>query len=480
MQDAKSMAIADRNDLNPAEKSSKLPYGEKLIYSTGALVDSMIGNLVLKLAMPIYNIALGVNPALISVAMSVPRIWDGLVNPLMGNISDNTRTRFGRRRPYIALGSVFVAIFCVLMWMPPRSLGSMGLFIFFLIMSMMYFTSYTVFSVPYNALGLELTNDYNERTSVMAYKTLAMNLGGLLLFPWAYKLCFLPAFGKNEIEGVRVVGGIFAVIILVCGIATAFFCRETHYVKSQPKITFMAAWKCTMKNRPFLQLCGIMLIFMIGVYAILPLMMYINIYYVCSGNKEVGSFVIAIYNTFYGLVGAISIPFISYFSKHFGKKQTMLLGFTLVILSFFSSWFLYTPKYPYLQLICAFLASPGFSCIWVISASILADVCDIDELNTGLRREGMYNAVYGWITKLAMGCVLALSGVVVAFCGFNASIGANQSVSTLRNLRAMYAFVPSVFLLFALILTCFYSVDQEYILKVRKTIDDKRSQLNEK
>ena len=172
-----------------------------------------------------------------------------MTDPFMGNLSDNTRSRWGRRRPYIAIGAVLTGVLFALMWMPPRSLGETGLFGYFLLISILYFTTYTVFMVPWNALGYELTTDYNERTRVMAYKTFFSSAAATFFLPWAYKLCFV--LGKTEVEGVRVVGVIFGVLMILTGVVPALFCKENMSVQTQHKITFKAALKYTMKNRPF-------------------------------------------------------------------------------------------------------------------------------------------------------------------------------------------------------------------------------------
>ena len=201
------------------EETVKKPlgFGQKVAWSVGGMADTLMSNVLFSLAIPIYCIGMGVSPFLIGIALAIPRLWDAVTDPVMGNISDNTRSRFGRRKPYIICGAIVASLLFCVIWHPPAFLNEMGLFIFFTIVSISFFTAYTVFGVPWNALGFELTTDYNERTKVMAYKGFLASIACAVILPWPYKLSLMPIFGANEVEGIKIVGLIFAAIMLVLG-----------------------------------------------------------------------------------------------------------------------------------------------------------------------------------------------------------------------------------------------------------------------
>ena len=180
-----------KEDDSLIEESERLPRRTKIFYSSGAVTEVLMGNLIGALAYPIYHIGLGVNPALMGVALFIPRLWDAFADIIIANISDNIHTRFGRRKPFILIGTVFTAVFTVMLWWPPTGFSANSLFIYFFVISALYYTAYTVFTIPYHALGPELTSDYNERIRLMSYKSFLMGLGGTLFLPWAYKLCFV-------------------------------------------------------------------------------------------------------------------------------------------------------------------------------------------------------------------------------------------------------------------------------------------------
>lgn len=439
-----------------SESSARLPARKKLFYGLGAVSDVIMANVIFQLAMPIYNIELGVSASLIGLAIALPRIWDALTDPFMGNLSDNTRSRFGRRRPWLAMGGLLGGSFCALLWMPPPGWGETGLFAYFLIVSVLYFTAYTVFSVPFNALGYEMSPDYDERTSVMAYKTFVMNIGSTLFLPWIYKLCFLPGFGDTPLEGARTVGVLLGVVIFIFALLPALLCRERPEAQEQSKIKLGPALKETFRNRSFLMVAGVVFCILMAIFLAFPLMMYINLAVVFQGMeaeaaKEAFANINGVYNTVYGGVGIAAVPLINSLSKRFGKRKTLMAGLVCVASAFLLSPLLFNPDMPYLQIGIAALASPGLACVWVLTSSMLADVTDEDELRTGLRREGMFGAAFGLLVKLGLAGVMALSGVIIDLSGFvpNSTV---QSMGTEIFLKSFFAGAPLFFLTVAFLL----------------------------
>jgi GPH family glycoside/pentoside/hexuronide:cation symporter len=378
----------------------------------------------------------------------------------------------------LALGGLLGGLFCALMWMPPPGWGEEALFAYFLVVSILFFTAYTVFSVPFNALGYEMSPDYNERTSVMAYKTFVMNIGSTLFLPWVYKLCFLPAFGDGPLEGARTVGILIGVVIFVFALLPAVFCRERAEAQAQAKIKLGAALKETFRNRSFLMVAGIVFCILMAIFLAFPLMMYINLAVVFRGMeaeaaKEAFANINGVYNTVYGGLGIAAVPVVNVLGRRFGKRRTLLAGLTCVATAFLLSPFLFTPEMPYLQVGVAVLASPGLSCVWVLTSSMLADVTDEDELATGLRREGMFGAAFGLLVKLGMAGVMALSGVIIEWSGFDPE-STSQTVETQLFLKGFFAGAPLFFLLVALTLTWKFPLTRKRMAEIKEELARKR------
>lgn len=454
--------------------NNKLSFVDKSHYAMGSVACCLMGNIILVLAMPIYNIGLGVSAALIGYALAIPTLWDAVSDVFMGSISDNIRSRWGRRRPCIFVGAILTGFLGILLWIPPLSLSEKGLFWYFCIISVFYFTGFTIFSIPYHALGMELTYDALERTKVMTFKTIFQNIAGVALLPWAYKLCFLPVFGENEIQGVRVVGAIFGLLMIVTGIWPAIFCRENIEVQTQTHLSFKDSVKSTIKNKPFWLLTTAMFMVIAGVYIVMPLGSYISIYYVFGGNKNAAATLIALSMTIGNVGGIVFAPLAIYISKRLGKKRTFMLGLAMVSLSFLFSWFLYTPKYPYLQLIVPILSAPGMALIWILSSSILADICDIDEQQTGLRREGAYSAVYSLIFKLGLTGSLAVAGYIVSFTGFDVN-EVVQTADTILKIRLFFTLIPTMFLIIALSLIRIYTVNGDHVKNAELFVENRHT-----
>jgi len=149
---------------------------------------------------------------------------------------------------------------------------------------MLFFTSYAIFYVPFNALGYEMSGNYDERTSIMAYRWSICGVAGAIFLPGAYMACFW--FGKDEVAGARVVGILVGTAIVFFGLFTTLFCKERFKQQKQEKTPFLKALIYCAKNKPFVLLCGIILTSLAGVFIADPLRFYVNMAYVFSGIRN--------------------------------------------------------------------------------------------------------------------------------------------------------------------------------------------------
>jgi GPH family glycoside/pentoside/hexuronide:cation symporter len=465
------------------DRSAKLPFFTKVSYSCGAVSEVILGNIIIALALQIYNVGLGVDIRLVGLAISIPRIWDAFSDPIVANISDNYHSRFGRRKPFILVGIIFCGLFCVLMWWPPLAISKNMMFVYFLVFSLLYFTAYTVFGIPYHALGAELTSDYKERIRLMTYKTAFMSIGGLLFLPWLYKLCLF--FGKNapegvndEVIGVRTVAILASSVFIFFAIFPSIFCKERFAKSNKEKIAIWPAIKHTMKNKPFLIVCLLTVSTVIGTYIVQPLGFYINLAYISPGDKDATATMIAWYSTTYASASLISVPLIGFLATRWEKKMVLFSGLTLTLIGAVVSWFVFDPKMPYLQVVHAAVAAPGMVCLWQLTAVMIADVCDLDELGTGLRREGMYTAVFGWFMKLAYSLTPTVGAFIVSWSAYNAK-ETIQLPQTVLKLRASFALIPILFLMAALYFTNRYSLNHKKMDEIQAKLIENRKNRSE-
>ena len=206
----------------------RIPFVKKLIYGLGAFVNNTlaaaIGGMII-----ILNLGFGLSPALVGLLGALPRVTDAVTDPLMGYISDNTRSRWGRRRPYIFVGAISVGIIFALLWQMPRGYSDMFYFWWFLGGSIIFYLAYTIYATPWVALGYELTPDYHERTRLMGTQNFIGNVA-YMISPYFLAIMYLPIFGNGEdgdpIAGSRYLALIIAVVVIAIGVLPAIFLRE--------------------------------------------------------------------------------------------------------------------------------------------------------------------------------------------------------------------------------------------------------------
>jgi GPH family glycoside/pentoside/hexuronide:cation symporter len=403
----------------PSNPSEKIPLRRKIAYGFGALADNFIMNGFGALVMPIYNIGLKLDPVLLGIALALPRIVDAITDPIMGNISDNTRSRWGRRRPYILIGSLLTGLLLPFIWMPPV-LTQHGMFTWLTLMGIIYFSTYTVFIIPYGALGYEITRDYDERTRLLAWPNYIGLLGSLSI-PWLYSLALLPVFG-GAVTGARWVSVILGLLIIGAGALPAICLREPKHVQNQEAIKLKDAILFTVRNRPFLLVLTANGIVLVGLATMASLGLYLNIYLVFDGDKAAAAKLTGISGTLYACLSYVSVMLATYISTHWGKRRAAEIGLSLAALGVASFWWTLTPAAPYLQLASTALISLGLQGCWMLFISMVGDVCDEDELATGLRREGIYSSVGGFSRKIAVAIAGLGTGVILNLCGFDAEV----------------------------------------------------------
>ncbi len=457
-----------------SQKQQGLGLKNILAYAQGRIAESILVNTIPIMALPIYSIGLGINPGLIGLAIGVPRLWDGLIDPSIGFWSDNARSRFGRRKPFMVIGIIFAAVCYALLWSPPLGIGKTAVYIYFLVLSMLFYTSAALFLVPYYALGNELTPDYHIRTKLMSYCVMFIGVAGIFT-PWAYNLSFCPYFGVNEIEGVRVIGIIGGSLIVLTGLLPAMFCRENVTAQNQPKCQFIPALKSTLKTKPFIILCGVLLLGLFGILLVAPMAFYVGTYYMFGGDTGQMSKLYGVLGSSWAITSIISSPVIYRLVKHFDKKAVLAASLLLVMLGQGIQWYTFNPSHPYLSVLSYILSAPGVAALFIIVFSWLADVCDFDELQSGLRREGIFSAVYNLISKAGFAAATFGSGILITVAGVNTVTGAVQSPEVILRLRLLFSIIPPIIILFALILTLLYPLNASRMHEIRMELDKRKA-----
>jgi Na+/melibiose symporter-like transporter len=458
-------------------QKAQLPLSQKIFWGFGGFAENLANNTLPSLAYLIFGVGMGISPLYIGIALSASRILDAVTDPLMGNITDNTKSRWGRRRPYIFLGAILMAVIFASIWFTPRSGATSMLFqVTYLITTCsLFYVAFTIWVIPYSGLGLEMVTDYDERTRLMTFRVFPSYIMGVAIASF-YKLTLMEnVWGGDEVTGARYVCIIVALVMLLTGIIPSLFCKERYAQTVQEKINLWRSIILTLKDKPFLLLVGSVFFVFVSLFFMLPLLTYISLYFVCQGDKQlVGT--IGVYTGFIQMAAQIlSTAAIGYFAIYFDKKKLLITGLLIGIVGYLSSWFLFTPSYPYLIILPPIIINIGLCACWVLNGSFSADICDYDELKTGRRREGMYSAVFGFLNKLAIALVMALSSWVLVKLGFEGE-DLHPTAEQLFTLRWFYIVVPVIAMICAILCMWRYPLTKERVKEIQEKLKQIRGE----
>ena len=459
----------------------RVPLPRKVGYGLGSVIDMWGHWLYPSLAFHVYNVFLGMAPGLISTAQMIKIIVDAGSDVLFGWASDNTRTRFGRRRPYILVGGVLAGIGLPLMFAVGRGWTDGQYFAFMLVSTLLYVPVMSCFNMPWVSLGAEMTPDYHERTSVMSVKNAIQKVPELGLFfaaQFTTLAMFNDAHGKPDIlRGAQVYCTILGAIMVVVTVAIVLLTRERYYEhlvgRKQEKIPLADTLWRTLRCKPFRQMLGMALAYGIGTAMVSSLGYYATVYYVCHGDlasATTWNFWMGVSGMLFGFMG---IPFFTTIARHFGKPRALATVFTLAIAAFIGDWWFYDPQHPALQLLacgCVAFTGAGF---WILISSVIADVIDYDELETGQRREGSFAACQSWITKVGIALGVGSSGWILQFTGFDSKLPA-QSEHAIFMIRILLTGIPVLGLFIALVVVLRFPLTEQRMHDIRARLEARR------
>ena len=237
---------------------------------------------------------------------------------------------------------------------------------------------------------------------------------------------------------------------------------------------FVRGFAVTLKRRDFLKLSiGTFLLFN-GIMVVNSFGAYITIFYVCGGNNDQGASYIGLYGTVSTICTLASIFFVTWLSTKLGKRRTFMVTTGVAVGASLIKWFCYDPDIPLLLLLPAPFIAFGLGGLFTLMGSMIADVCDLDELQSHERREGMFGSIYWWVVKLGMALALAAGGFLLNATGFDVALEGNQAASTIFLMRVFDAVVPMITSAIAIWAVYSYTLTEERAFEVRDELEQRR------
>jgi len=412
----------------------RITFGQLAAYSAGGIIPVALFNIAGQLVGLMGNISLGLSAFWLGLIMIIPRLWDAFSDPIVGHLSDNARTRFGRRRPFLLIGGIAVAVFFVVMWWIPKGETVHALFpsdtgfrsfqlVYILFSLLLFFTATTIFEIPHGALGMEMTSDPHDRTRLFSGKSFVGNLFAMST-PWLFALANMEVFrgpGGNEADGMRYVSLMVAAILIPLSFWWTAKLREPGFarVSKQEKTHFWNDIKIVGTNRNFIYLVLTIFTLAMGFNFVNLLGSYIPIFYVFGGDKVAGAQLLGINGTIWAVTGVLAVFPLNWISPRLGKRNTLIISMVLMSLAQLSKIVCYNPEHPYLVIIPTIMLSAGMLFFFTLGSSMVGDICDEDELRTGHRTEGSYYSIYWWFIKLGTAFASFVAGILITLTLFD-------------------------------------------------------------
>jgi glycoside/pentoside/hexuronide:cation symporter, GPH family len=462
----------------------KVLFKHKVAFGLGMLANQMFPA-ALGIFMVVLVQDMGFPGWMWGILFFLPRVFDSITDPIMGFISDNTRSRWGRRHHYVLIGAVVMGISFVAMWQMYRTDGVTYNFIYFLLWSFVFYTGLTLFSIPYVAIGYEMSDDFHERTSIMA---VAQWIGqwAWVIAPWFWVVMYDPKWFENADAAVRHLSIWVGVICMLLAMVPALFIPlrsskdDTHLVPLNwanfggGMREILDGFKEAFSSAPFRKLCFSTFLIFNAFNTVAAFSFFIVVYHLFNGNAAAAG----IWPTLFGSVGALIttfavIPTVAWMSRKMGKKNAFMLSQGISIIGYVLLWFLMIPGKPWMFMFALPFFSFGIGGLFTLMMSMTADVCDLDELATGKRREGIFGAIYWWMVKFGFAIAGLLSGAIMSLVVFTPG-AATQPAGAVDGLRFFYSGVPILGTLLAMWIMRNYDLDEKRAQEVHAELERRK------
>lgn len=428
-----------------------IAYGAGDIYGGGAFI--IIGTYF----MLFLTTNVGINPALAGLIVSLGKIWDAVTDPMMGILSDKTRSRFGRRRVYFLLGILPITLSFILLWLNPHFANESGRFLYYLLAYMFFNTVFTMVMVPYNTLPAEMVSDYKSRSKMMGIRML-FSQGGTLVSAVVPGIIF-SMVGRNDLGYfyfALIIGIFYAMpwLFTYMGTWEREVTEEERALQAKTLKEVFKEFFSTFRNKSFRSHIGMYL----SAYASMDIFMALLMYYLLYHLKYSGSESLVLGTVL--IVQIIGVVIVSRSCMKLGNARVFRrhLGICMTGLVLLSLLPVHVPFWGILAAGAVFAL--GMAGGVFVPYNNLAFVIDADTIINGRRREGIYSGMTTFIRKIAQALALQIVGIGLSMAGFIEG-GVEQSAQTVNGIRIMFTFLPLALMLIGIILSRSFRIDPE-------------------
>lgn len=436
----------------------RLPLATIALYSMPAVGVGYMFLLVTLFLLKYATDVLLIAPAAMGAIFMAGRIWDALTDPLAGYLSDRTRTRFGRRRPWMAVAAIPIGATFVMLWLPPAGLEGGARLAWMAAAVLLFYTATTALLVPHHSLGAELTTHYHDRTRVFGVRQIAWHVG--VFFSLVSMGILTASEAPQRLAGWQA--------LLAAGVTTALVLlavrglRERSDFQGRGARSPYRAFGDVWRNPHARLLLFVFFIESTGGAVVGVLTIYFSEYVL--GTPSLTPFYIGSYF----VAATLSVPLWIHLSRRVGKKNLWLASMVATALGF-GSTFLLGPGDAWPLIGIALVLGLAAGCGNIVGPSIQADIIDYDEYRTGERKEGAYFAAWNFVFKMATGITLGITGFALQAAGFEPNV--EQSPQAKLAIRGLYALFPLGCYAIGSLLFLRFAFNEAQYAVVRREID---------
>ncbi len=426
----------------------KLPLATKIAYGVSDLGITLPLSTVAFFLLYFYTDIAHFSPTLVGTALLVAKVWDAVADPLMGQISDMTKSPWGRRRPYLFFGALPYAVLFVLIWTPLVTRSEIINSVLLTAVFIAFFSASTVVTVPYNALLPELALAPHERTKLTAYRqpfsVIGWVAGSALVIP-------LVAMLGGDKRGFFLTAVVFSMVALLVFLITAFSIREREDFSRREALPIVKSFALTLKNGAFWWFIAAYSLVSLGYTILSGVLIYYAKYWL--GDKN-------LFTPMMGIVMGVlllSVPLWVWLSGKIGKKESFMIGIVVLIAAALAIFFLPRDDRTLLYVFMA-VAGVGTGAYFLFPYAMLPEIIDLDELTSGTRREGAYFGIAFLIFKVSIALAPFITGAILANVGYVPDMPQNERA--LAGIRWLVGGVPSALFVLGLIFLAFFPLSK--------------------